>query len=109
MNDVVLGIKAVGDSFQIVRQSARLYDKKTGNLKSEVVVKPPPAAAPPKIRPISVSFPKPRWRMSTRSPGDPTLQVTDVLHLSGNQFYLHRIFRRLSSDGKSLLSECRAK
>ena len=112
-NDIQLTVRAVDDELKIVRQTSKVYDKSSGGGEAEKTTiqapTPPSAQNPPRIKSVALTVPVPRWMMSVRSPGDPTLEITDVLHLSGNQFMLHRTFRRLSSDGKTLLAECRAK
>ena len=112
-NDIQLTLRLEGGELKIARQSAKIYDKRSGGDETQKSVPeasiPPPLQDAPRIKSVALSVPTPRWISSMQAPNDPTLKITDLLHLSGNQFILHRTFRRMSTDGKSLLAECRAK
>gem|GEM_PF-6238644 len=95
-NDLSLTVRVSGGSIRITRQSAKLYDRQSS----------PKTKA--RLKPIGLTLPKPCWIATERASNDNTLEVTDLLHLSGNRYRLHRTYRRLSADNLKVLASCRA-
>ena len=105
-NDLTLTIRAFGDNLRITRQIARLYDRQS----SQKAPTNPPAGSTPAIRvkPVALTLPKPCWIATQRASNDKTLEITDLFHVTGNTYNLHRTYRRLSADGLKVTASCRA-